>query len=159
MTNLVSLHLLNVKGVHWNSENPQQLTCNGTTFCNLERVDHHWVLERNTRYNVFANKRKSKATRHATFTRAQMHRILGHASPKVIAYVALDDITIDNSSPTPTTIECESCAQSKATKVVSRRIEVEELENNVPFDRTTWDMIEMTRGYNGDRYISHFQCR
>jgi hypothetical protein len=66
-----------------------------------------------------------------------MHRILRHASPEVIAHIALDDITIDNSSPTPITIECKSYTQSKATEVVSRQIEVEELENNVPFDRTT----------------------
>ena len=41
MTNLVSLHLLNVKGVHWNSESPQHLKCNDSIFCNLERIDHH----------------------------------------------------------------------------------------------------------------------
>jgi hypothetical protein len=36
---------------------------------------------------------------------------------------------------------------------------VEELENGIPFDRTTWDMVELSTGYNGDRYMSHFQCR
>ena len=41
MTNLVSLYLLNVKGVHWNSENLQYLTCNGKIFCNLESVDFY----------------------------------------------------------------------------------------------------------------------
>jgi len=41
MTNLVSLYLLNVKEVHWNSENPQHLTCNRKIFCNLESVDFH----------------------------------------------------------------------------------------------------------------------
>ena len=78
-------------------------------------------------------------TRHATFTKAQMHRVLSHASPEVIAHVALvgNDITIDNSSPTPTTIECETYALSKATEIVSQRAEVEEPENDVPFDRTT----------------------
>ena len=163
MTNLVSLHLLNVKGVHWNSESPQHLKCNDSIFCNLERIDHHWVFERNTSYSAFANKRntkmKSKAVRHATFTEAQLHRVLGHASPEVIAHVVADDITIDRSSPTPSTIECETCSTSKATEIVSRRSEVEDQENGIPFDRTTWDMIEMTTGYNGDRYISHFQCR
>ena len=41
MTNLVSLHLLSVKGVHWSSEKPQYLTQNGNIFCNLELVDHY----------------------------------------------------------------------------------------------------------------------
>jgi hypothetical protein len=90
-----------------------------------------------------------------------MHRVLGHASPEVISHVetAGNDITIDNSSPTPPTIDCETYSLSKATEIVSRRTEVEEPENGIPFDRTTWDMIEMNRGFNGDRYVSHFQCR
>ena len=90
-----------------------------------------------------------------------MHWVLGHTSPEVISYVeaAGTDIKIDNSNPTPSTIECEICSISKATKIVSRRTEVEEPENGIPFDRTTWDMVEFTRAYNGDRYMSHFQCR
>jgi hypothetical protein len=135
ITNLVSLHLLNVKGVYWNSENPNRLIHNGAIFCNLESVDHYWVFERNTNtnYSAFANKKrntkmKSKAARHATFTEAQLHRVLGHASLEVIAHVikAADDITIDRSSPTPSTIECETCSTSKATEIVSRRTEVED---------------------------------
>ena len=160
MTNLVSLHLLNAKGVHWNSESPEYLTRNGNIFCNLEPIDHHWVFERNTSYSAFANqKKKSQVTRHATFTAAQMHRVLGHASPEVISHVSGDDITIDNSTPSPSTIECETCSLSKATEVVSRRTEVEEPENGIPFDRTTWDLIHLNRGFNGDKYVSHFQCR
>jgi hypothetical protein len=71
---------------------------------------------------------KSKAARHATFTEAQLHQVLGHASPKVIAHVAVDDITIVRLSPssTPSTIECETCSTSKATELVSRRLEVED---------------------------------
>jgi hypothetical protein len=77
--------------------------------------------------------------RHTTFTRAQMHQVLRHVSPKVISHIALagNDITIDDSSPTPTTIECETCSLSKAIEIVSHRVEVEEPKNNVPFDRTT----------------------
>ena len=160
ITNLVSLYLLNLKGVHWNSENPQCLTRYGTAFCNLERIDNHWVFEQNAGYSAFAS-RKSVASRKATFTGSQMHRVLGHASPEVISHVeaAGTDITIDNSTPAPSTINCETCSLSKATEIVSRRSEVEEPENGIPFDRTTWDMIEMNTAYNGDRYVSHFQCR
>ena len=82
---------------------------------------------------------KSKAAHHATFTEAQLHRVLRHASPEVIAHVVADDITIDRSSPssTPLTIECETCSTLKATEIVSRRLEVKDQENGVPFDRTT----------------------
>ena len=158
ITNLVSLQLLNRKGVHWNSEHPDKLTRGRDILCNLEQIGHHWVLERNTTYSSFAA-RKSSINRHATFTGAQMHRVLGHASPEVIQHISGDDITIDNSIPSPTTIDRETCSVSKATEIVSRRTEVEEQENGVPFDRTTWDMIGLTTGYNGDRYVSHFQCR
>ena len=165
MTNLVSLHLLNDKEVHWNSEHPELLTRNREVLCNLEQVGHHWVLERNTTYNSFAVRRNtvptSSAPRHATFTGAQMHRVLGHASPDVISHVedATVDVTIDIASPAPSTIDCETCSVSKATEIISRRTEVDEPENGIPFDRTTWDMVELTTRYNGDRYMSHFQCR
>jgi hypothetical protein len=41
MTNLVSLHLLNDKEVHWNSEHPELLTRNREVLCNLKQVGHH----------------------------------------------------------------------------------------------------------------------
>jgi hypothetical protein len=89
-----------------------------------------------------------------------MHRVLRHASPEVISHVAdaTVDITIDIASLAPSTINCETCSVSKATEVISRRTEVDEPENGIPFDRTTWDMVELTTGYNGDRDMSHFQC-
>ena len=146
ITNLVSIHLLSIKGVHWSTRNPQQLTDEYEyIFCILENVGKHLVLERITSYgandttkSAFANK-KSIVPRHATFTAAQMHRVLGHASPEVISHVgtARSDITIDNSSPAPSTIDCETCSLSKATEIVSRRSEVDEPENGIPFDRTT----------------------
>jgi hypothetical protein len=141
MTNLVSLNILNAKGVHWNSKNPQNLYRNDTTFCNLEQIGHHWVLEKNTNDSSFgsfaARTRKSKAMRHATFTEAQLHRVLGHASPEVISHVAGNDITIDKSSPTPSTIECEIYSRLKAIEIVSWWIEVEDQENGIPFDCMT----------------------
>jgi hypothetical protein len=41
MTNLISLPILNAKGVHWNSEKPQYLKRNGSIFCSLERIDKY----------------------------------------------------------------------------------------------------------------------
>jgi hypothetical protein len=51
-----------------------------------------------------------------------MHQVLGYASPKVIFHVALvgNDIIVDDSSPIPTTIECETCSLSKVIEIVSR---------------------------------------
>jgi len=184
MSNLVSLAVINTKGAHWNSEKPNYIKRNGKILCYLEKVGLHWVLEKESTCgsvnssmsakrsakasertaklsaNSFANA-KSNTKRKAKFTSAQMHRVLGHASPEVISHVedAMADITIDNSSPAPSTIECETCSLSKATEIVSRRTEVDEPENGIPFDRTTWDLVGFTRGYNRDQYMSHFQCR
>lgn len=66
-----------------------------------------------------------------------MHQILKRASPKVIKHVNKDDITINNTDPAPSTIECESCSLLKATEIVSRRTEVDKLENGVLFNCTT----------------------
>ena len=93
------------------------------------------------------------------FIEAQLHQVLGHASLEVIFYVNGNDITIDKSITIPTTIECKTCSLAKATKVISQCIEVEDQENGTLFDCTTWDIIELTRDYNRNQYISHFQCR
>jgi hypothetical protein len=83
---------------------------------------------------------------------AQMHQVLRHASLDVISHIedAALDITIDIASPTPSTIDCKTCSVSKATEVISRRTKVDKPENGTPFDRTTWDMVELTTSYNGD---------
>ena len=84
----------------------------------------------------FANAR-SNTKRHAQFSGAQMHRVLGHASLEVISHVsdAVLDVTI--TSLASSTIDCETYSVSKATKVISRRTEVDVLENGILFDRTT----------------------
>jgi hypothetical protein len=46
----------------------------------------------------------------------------------------------------------------KATEVISRRSQIENQANGNPFDRISWDLIPMDPGYNGDEWISHFQC-
>jgi hypothetical protein len=46
LTNLVALRRFTKKGVHWDTEK-QHLHRNGNTFCFVQSVDDHWVLERN----------------------------------------------------------------------------------------------------------------
>ncbi len=67
----------------------------------------------------------SHLPRKAHFTGKEMHLILGHASIEAIGHVSTDDITIDHSVPCPTIIDCQTCSLSKATKLISRRPEVE----------------------------------
>ena len=84
------------------------------------------------------------------FTKAQLHQVLGYTSLEVISYVNGNNITIDKLITTPTTIECKTCSLAKATKVISWHTKVEDQENRTLFDCTTWDIIELTKGYNGD---------
>ena len=159
LTNLVSLHRLNTKGVHWNSEFPEYLRYNGQIFCHITQIDSYLVLENHSEHASFTNHtRTSQKPLHTTFTAARMHQVLGHASPEVIKHVSGDDVTIDHSIPCPKTLDCQTCALSKATRIVSRRAEVEFHASNTPFDRSTWDLIEMEPAYNGDRWMNHLQC-
>ena len=157
MTNLVSLDLLNQRGVHWNSEYPTKLVRDGSDFLNLQQVDRHWVIQTTT-YGSFAT--NSKLAPQAQVTAEQMHRNLAHASPEVIAHVqkASRDTVVDGTIPAPNTIQCETCSVSKATEQISRSTETEDITNGLPFDRYGWDMGELTTAYNGDRYYSHLHC-
>jgi hypothetical protein len=62
-----------------------------------------------------------------------MDLILGHAGTEVIGHVSPDDITIGHSIPCPTTIKYKACSLSKATKLISRRPEVEVELDGTPF--------------------------
>jgi hypothetical protein len=162
MTNLVSLDILASKDVHWESKKPNHLqTLNGDVFCWLQKIDNHWVLESNAKSNVNSSFTTSKSSnpRHITFTEAEMHVILAHASPEVISHVkhAADDITIDSSIPCPATIQCPTCSVSKATEIVSRRTEVEDQATD-SFDRISYDLIPLKTAYNGNHWVSHFHC-
>ena len=167
MSNLVSLDLLNSRDVHWNSKKPKQITHRGEVLCHLEKVNSHWVLERNAPIVKSGNTTtalataKSKKKRQVMLTAAHLHHVLGHPNPEVIAHIkkAVTDVTVDNSDPAPSTIDCETCSISKATQVISQQTEVDEPENGIPFDRMTWDMVEFNPGYNGHKYMSHFQCQ
>ncbi|KAI0992666.1 hypothetical protein K3495_g15519, partial [Podosphaera aphanis] len=158
MTNLVSLDILNSKGVHWNSENPGILHRDQKDFCRLHRVGKHWTLQKDVR-NHGAFSISSRAPRTANITAKEIHSILGHAGTEVIDKVKGSDINIDYTVPCPTTIECETCSLTKAKKQISRRKEVERESDGNPFFRIAWDMIEFERSYNGDNYGSHIRCR
>ena len=49
---------------------------------------------------------------------------------------------------------------AKAHKMVSRRSEGQEPTNDNPFNRMTYDLIDLCDGsaYNGDNWVSHIRC-
>jgi len=80
------------------------------------------------------------------------HERLAHCGPEVLEHLptSLAGVKLVDG---PTTTECETCAVSKAHKIVSRRPSPQADE---PFDRVHWDMIYFHEGFNGDKYVSHF---
>ncbi|KAI0994616.1 hypothetical protein K3495_g13565, partial [Podosphaera aphanis] len=164
MTSLVSLHLMNVKNVHWNSMEPLHLfRSDGTLFCNLFQSGRHWTFEKSPIENNWttksleksqsvclgvANEKKENKTRHKTFDKAQLHRIFGHPSPEIvdrIASAARDGtITVLDTVPAPRTIQCETCALSKSHQHISKILDKEHPQTK-PFERVTVDLIPMRK--------------
>ena len=78
--------------------------------------------------------------------------VFAHCAPEVLEHLPTT-VTGVKLAEGPSTSDCETCALSKAHKIVSRRPSPQAED---PFDRVHWDLIYMEEGFNGDRYISHF---
>jgi len=91
-------------------------------------------------------------------TKPQLHVLLGHAGSDAIDHLASNVQGIQLSQSiitTPTTIECEECAQNKAHQIISRRIG-HEIGASRPFETVAIDLIKLdTIGYNGHRHVFH----
>ncbi len=156
ITNLVSLDLLNQKGVHQNSENLYYLSRNQEKLINLVQVDYYQVLCLYIPLSSFIIK-KSTEPLYTNFIVAQIYRILVYASLEAIGYVqkASRDITIDIKVLVLTTIQCETYSLSKVKEQISRRSKVEDIENGKPFYYIIQDLGHLQTAQNGHRYYSY----
>ena len=88
--------------------------------------------------------------------------MLAHLSPKAIQHLKdlVVDIIVDSSKLYPCKTDCKTCMLAKAHKMVSRRTEGQELANDNPFDRMTYDLIDLCDGsaYNEDNWVSYMGC-
>lgn len=160
MTNLVCLSKLTAKNVHWDTEN-DRLHYKGTTFCYTQAVGGHWVLEYNDpdekeEFAAFAAGNDPRPDLVATG--AEWHEMLGHPGPETIANLekGVDGIKVTDPDSAPKSVQCETCALTKAHQIVSRRPGQEE-PVNYPLGRVGYDLIQMTEAYNGDVWVSHFR--
>ncbi|RKF62617.1 hypothetical protein OnM2_032078 [Erysiphe neolycopersici] len=92
MTNLISLPLMIEGGIHWSSPKPLKLEkTNGEEFCKLFRSGKHLIFElvnsSDENISLALASTKKSSTRHKTFTKKDLHRVLGHPSPEVIEHV------------------------------------------------------------------------
>ena len=88
--------------------------------------------------------------------------MLAHLSLKAIQHLKdlAVDIIVDSSKPCPCKIDYETCMLAKAHKIVSRRTEGQELANNNPFNRITYNLIDLCdrSAYNRDNQVSYIRC-
>lgn len=177
-TNLISAAKMNDRGLHL-------ITFNGGYICSArnpnnpiylpQRIRNFWCLEfLPPTHHEFAihpdgeaflttdqkpTKKEDllKKLLSATGSDNLWHERMGHPGPNTLKHLpdaVLGDVKITNA---PTTIECNTCATSKATQVISRSHFKEHPATQI-FMRINYDIVHMSRAYNGDRYISHFSC-
>jgi hypothetical protein len=165
---LVSLRKFKQKKVYFNGEKDEMVK-NGETFCHLGDHYKQWTFEYNKPSNkplidvdeevqdtAFATKATSAKPQTAeTASASAWHLKLGHAGPEAIAHLSEAMIEAKVDEKGPSTTECETCAVSKAYKIVSRRPTP---PTEKPYKRIHWDLIKMTAAYNGNWYISHIMC-
>ena len=161
MTNLVSLSLLVSKGVHWNTQTGS-LYKDDKVLCYVNKLDGHWTLSKSalgcptsTGHLNSVNTTSKDERPTITATKTQWHQIMGHPYDDSLQRLpeAAEGVKITSDEA----IACEPCRLSKATQQVSRRPGQEEQVTR-PFQRVSFDLIQMDEAYNGDQWISHFKC-
>ncbi|RKF60240.1 hypothetical protein OnM2_052044, partial [Erysiphe neolycopersici] len=152
MNSLVSLPKLVNKGVHWSSRFPDRLKkSDGSLFCHLFKSGDHIVFEpqenkvnfkegKNRFKNCAVNSKikdnyKPSYYRHKTFSKDQLHRILGHPSPEVIDHVENSvrdgNISIVGENEILRALEWESVDQSMSLEK-SVFIDEDIIEDTIP---------------------------
>jgi hypothetical protein len=149
-TNIVSLDRLMQKNVHWDTRQ-QELRLGDEIFGKVEKKHGQWVLEYNELPAAAFVARSAQPRPDSIATADVWHRRLGHAGPEALAH--LSTAVTGAKLKGPLTIDCEACSLSKAHKQISRRPAP---RAEKPFEKVHFDLIQMTEGFNGDRWILHF---
>ena len=89
-------------------------------------------------------------------TAYEWHQLMAHVHNKAIQHlpVAAEGVVVSNKNKVPPTNKCETCALSKAYRIVSRSPAKSETSNK-PFFRVTYDLIQMNTALNKDEWISY----
>jgi hypothetical protein len=182
MTNIVSLSALIERGVDWSTK-AGHLTKNDRPIAVVNRIGGHWIV---AKHHARDESTVVDSDDEDTGTRAMLSMLLNHGCPSCQTeaessfavsseanlallwharlghpgneamsrlYRAVNDVPKLFLIPGI----CETCKLSKATKIVSRRVD-REIPEVHPFHRVSCDWVPLDPGYNGDEYIVHFQC-
>jgi transposase InsO family protein len=150
-TNIVSMDRLMQRNVHWNTER-QELRYKSDVFGIVEKKHGQWVLEYSPIETASFAARSAQPQPDSSATAGQWHQRLGHVGPDVLEHLSAP-VTGVKLTDGPSTIQCEACSTGKMHKVVSRRATP---RATTPFERVHFDLIQMTEGFNGDKWILHF---
>ena len=168
MTNLVSQDLLYVKGLYFDNWK-LHLHRKGVTIATIKRYNGHYLMEDNVDHaSIAASYPASVITTQSSSAKVatayEWHQMLAHAFSEVIQHleasaegVKISDKDAKGNINVPKTNECESCALSKAHRVISRSPDNAETFTK-PFYRVTYDLMQLTPALNKDEWISHFAC-
>jgi hypothetical protein len=141
------------KKIHWDIEN-KRLHRKEITFCFVESIENHWILEKNSsiddRFDAFEAKSKTFKS-DLVITNKEWHEMFEHSESKIIAHLAerIDEIKVDNLELTSSINKCETCALTKAHEIVFRRTDQKE-SIDLSLNRIDYDLISMNEKYNDD---------
>jgi GAG-pre-integrase domain len=147
-TNIISLDRFIQKNVYWDTRQ-QELRLGDEIFGKIEKRYGQWVLEYNEPAAFIA--RTAQPRPDSIATADIWHRRLGHAGLEALEH--LSTAVTGARLKGPMTIDYEACSLSKAHKQISRR---PASRVKKPFEKVHFDLIQMTEGFNGDKWILHF---
>jgi GAG-pre-integrase domain len=150
-TNIVSLDRLMQWNVHWNTER-QDLRHKGAIFGIVEKRHGQWVLEYSPIETASFAARSAQPQPDSSATASQWHQRLGHVGPDALEHLSAP-VTGAKLTDGPSTIQCEACSTCKMHKMVSGWATPRAA---TPFERVHLDLIQMTEGFNGDKWVLHF---
>jgi hypothetical protein len=140
-TSVVSMDKLLAKKAYWDMEN-NRLTHNKQTFCYVERHHRQWTLE--------YNEPSEPTGKWNALLPGKWHLKLGHAGPEAIAHLS------------------EAATGAKLIRVLPLLIaKLAVLAKLLVLSLVAllhavlilmWDLIQMSKAYNGDKWISNMRC-
>ena len=164
MTNIVSGFVLQQKGLDFNTKD-YRLHQDDVTYGYARPKFGHYIMKNNTKppiesQHIVPSDLPSSSFATADIKKASVndwHQMLAHPGREVIQNLenSVNGVKITSDEQIPN--KCETCALSKAHRLVSRSTEKSEFSNK-PFHRVTYDLMQLTAAMNKDKWISHLAC-
>lgn len=159
-TNVVSSEQLFEWGLYEdNKDDTLRYKADDSILCRFERRMRLKILEGTPFENTHTVAQVSKSSPPKPLTTkgdaTLWHRRLAHLGPEALEQCVKRNLGITIQGPK--TVECETCAISKATHVFSKR--PQQSRASSPFGHVSIDLFPMIEGYNGDNWLIMMTCK